>query len=384
MKKKRMLAAALAFVSLFSLTGCWDAKEIQHISYVTAIGIDYEKNRFIVYAQMLDFTSVAKQEGGKPSEVAHVWVSKTSGISLNEAIDKLYRSAQQLFYYSHINAIIYSENALRNAGDVLFDLTNRYREIRYTKWAFGSRAPMEQLLSTTPFFNESPLSSVLHEPKESYRQNSYIMPLQFQRFISYYYEKGKTSYLPTLALNRSTWKDNRKKHTLLEVNGSFFMDHQGKMKGFLSHEDLIGLRWFNPDTVRTPLFLSKNGKFAATIVLRKPKVSIEPVKDGGKLTFRVHIRLTGSVNELGQTIAEAELQELAQKQVIKEIKDTYANGLKHQIDLYQLGYALYLHDPATWKTYFGPKQAFPLQADSLEPLTVTVTIENTGKYHLRK
>lgn len=47
------------------LTGCWDIREVQDINYISAIGVDYKDGEYIIYAQMLDFSSVAKQEGGE-------------------------------------------------------------------------------------------------------------------------------------------------------------------------------------------------------------------------------------------------------------------------------------------------------------------------------
>lgn len=35
------------------------------MNYITAIGIDQEDGDFVVYTQMMDFTSVAKNESGK-------------------------------------------------------------------------------------------------------------------------------------------------------------------------------------------------------------------------------------------------------------------------------------------------------------------------------
>lgn len=50
------------------LTGCWDSKEVQSINFITAIGIDYADNQYTTYAQLIDFSSIAKQEGPTPRE----------------------------------------------------------------------------------------------------------------------------------------------------------------------------------------------------------------------------------------------------------------------------------------------------------------------------
>ncbi|OXM86962.1 Ger(x)C family spore germination protein [Paenibacillus rigui] len=385
MNRNRLLRLVLVSCFPILLSGCWDAKEIQDNNYISALGIDFVNGRYIVHAQLLDFTSVAKQEGGKPSESARVWVSKSTGASINEAVNKMYQSSQQYMLYAHVNAIVYSEAALRHGPQIVYDLTNRYREIRYTKWVYGTTEPLDQLLTVTPFFNESPIASILNEPKATYKQSSYVKPLQFQRYLANYNEQGRTTLLPYLSINKSTWKENLEKHSLLEIGGAMIIDH-GTLRGSLNKENLKGLRWVTPHTVRAFLNIkggtSKQGELVGTFVIRKPKVRIEPLIRDGRLAFNLHIRLAGSLNELGQNVSEAELIALAKKEVAKEIKATYLKGIAIKADIYQLGYALLLQSPAQWNTYFG-SNAFPLTEHSIEAINIQMNIDNTGKYKLR-
>ena len=64
MKRILMLLSMLSLL----LSGCWDNKEVQDINYITALGIDYKDNKYIIYVQMLDFATIAKQESSKPTE----------------------------------------------------------------------------------------------------------------------------------------------------------------------------------------------------------------------------------------------------------------------------------------------------------------------------
>lgn len=382
MKRTRVFQTVVMIAILWTLTGCWDAKEVQDINYVKTLGIDYVKGEYVVYAVMLDFTSVAKQEGGKPSQKASVWVSRTSGISINDAIDKLYHTSQQHMFFAHISSIIYSEAVLKQGPEVVFDLTNRYHEIRYTKWVYTTQDQMDKLLSVTPFFNESPISSILNAPMETYKQSSHITPIQFHRFIANYNELGRTTLLPSLSINKETWKENLKNHELLEIDGCMIIDH-GNIRGKLTKEKLSGLRWVNPKTIRTPVSITDNeNKIIATIVIRKPKVKIEHHIQEGKLTFQVQVKLSGTLNELAQSISEKQLKELAIKQIKKEIYDTYKEGIGLKADIYQLGYGLLLEDPAHWKHFFG-KESFPLYRDSLNSVDVQLRINNSGKYQFR-
>lgn len=110
-----MLLETFALVCLLVLllvTGCWDIKDLQTVNYVTSVGLDYKNGKFIIYAQMLDFSSVAKQETGKASHPPSQWVGKGTGETINLAINDLYNAMQQKSLWSHITSIVISNSYL--------------------------------------------------------------------------------------------------------------------------------------------------------------------------------------------------------------------------------------------------------------------------------
>ncbi|WP_404458519.1 hypothetical protein [Sutcliffiella horikoshii] len=66
---------------IFLLTGCGGIKNIQDLTYIVAIGMDYDEveEEYIVYLQGLNFANVAKQEGGKPVEKIPSFVGTARG-----------------------------------------------------------------------------------------------------------------------------------------------------------------------------------------------------------------------------------------------------------------------------------------------------------------
>jgi hypothetical protein len=44
--KRRRWDTAVMFMVLFPLlTGCWNAKELEHMFYINTVGIDYQENK---------------------------------------------------------------------------------------------------------------------------------------------------------------------------------------------------------------------------------------------------------------------------------------------------------------------------------------------------
>lgn len=110
MKQSKILI--ICFILLFQ-TGCWDEKEIGEVDYITTLGIDYKDENYIIYVQMLDFSNVAKQEVSKVSQPAPLYIGKSSGKNINDAVYNLYLTTQQQVNWSHVGAIIYSESVLK-------------------------------------------------------------------------------------------------------------------------------------------------------------------------------------------------------------------------------------------------------------------------------
>ena len=96
-------------IGVILLTGCWDSKEVQSINFITAIGIDYADNQYTTYAQLIDFSSIAKQEGPTPREGSKIWIGRGTGSTLSMAINNLYQTSQQQTLWTHVKAIVLSK-----------------------------------------------------------------------------------------------------------------------------------------------------------------------------------------------------------------------------------------------------------------------------------
>lgn len=63
MKKNKRIVIFLFIMCTF-LTGCWDQRELHHVLYINSLGIDFKDNNYIIRPQFINFSNIAKQEGG--------------------------------------------------------------------------------------------------------------------------------------------------------------------------------------------------------------------------------------------------------------------------------------------------------------------------------
>ncbi len=379
-----MLIARTTFLLVivsFLVTGCWDIKDPQDVSYFTAIGFDYVDDQYIVYVQMVDFSTIAKSDTGKPVQQTPVWTGSGQGPTPVSAFYDLYNTSQLRVFFGHVNAIVYSENVLTKGIDPILDSQNRYYEMRYTPWIFGTNQSIEQLLSVTPFFYLSPIASLLHQPEDNYKQHSLIKPITVREFIISYREPGKTVILPSLNSTPKDWKEGDKPSSMLSIDG-IFMLHNQEYKGRLDENDVLGLRWMEPDMNRGGLVLRSGEEPVAVVSLENPKVKIKPVMKDDVLNFTIDVKLGGTISEIIQPLNEEEMEEMSSTLVSEQIRSTFEKGLAKGADLLQLEYALYRQDNKLWKQLRETEQ-LQLSSDQLD-IQVDVKLKTSGKLKINQ
>ncbi|MDQ1910571.1 Ger(x)C family spore germination protein [Paenibacillus sp. GD4] len=366
--------------SLLLLSGCWDVKTMQDINYSTAVGIDYIDGKYVVYVQLLDFTNVAKQQGGgKPGQEAPVFVGTGKGKSLAEAFHDINRAAQQEMFWGHVSALVIGDKLLRKglrAED--FDSMIRFREIRFSQWVYGTKSSIVDIFSTKSFFNLSSLSTILHQPEMNHRQSSTIIPMRYQRFIAELREPGNTVLLPSLGITRKSWKMDEKDEPLLYKDGVYalYKDHPAV---YFPLEQGIGTRWVERDTDRVTLSLSVDGLPTSSLVCRNPVRAIKSEVTGGKASFRIEGHVGCRINELTGEESDELLKQQAQKEIAKEITSAFQAGKDKQSDVLRLEHVLYKQDFKAWArlTDYGKK---PLADYSLKSIHWNIDLLHSGMY----
>lgn len=351
------------------LSGCWNIKEIQDIHYVTAIGIDFnkKKNTFSVFTQILDFSNIAKLEGGTPEISPPIWVGKSEGKTVQDAIDTMTEDAQQRLFWGHISAIVLSENVLKYRLKQSLDFVSRYREIRYNIWLFSTKENVEDIFLAKSFFKLSALTNILHEPNELYRQRSYVRPLRFFEYVAEASTPNATVYLPSLQLSKGHWQSDEEKKSMLKIDGAHFLiNHQ--LKGWLPLEDLLGMRWLEKDAEKSQVTVMENEEPLASIMVEGLRIS---VKKKGKKGVAIRVRGRGIMTEKLARASLPTIEKKTEKVIASEIMDTYRQGQKIHADVLEVNRLL-----DRWKLVGKKTVLFPYE---LADVDVDIHIISTGK-----
>ncbi|OAS20586.1 hypothetical protein A8708_18755 [Paenibacillus oryzisoli] len=381
MRIKSLLTWTVGVGVLISQTGCWDMKTIQDTNYMTAIGFDYKDGKYIVYGQMLDFASVAKQEGGQSGKPPMIWVGKEEGATVSDAFNRLYRTSQQRVFWGHVGAYLFSKSALDQGIGKFTDGSVRYSETRFTQWVYSTNESIEAIFSVIPFFNVSPINSILMQPVEAFRQHSFIPPHRLFWVASKLREPGYTVMLPTLDIDDTVWAKNEKPDSKLRVNGAYSLNKQYKLE-WVSEKQFLGARWLNQYTSRTPIVVYREGKPVQTVNV-KPKAHIKVRVQGGQAFFDIEVKAPLGVAEIFEGVGESELEQLVAKQIKEEIEQTFKLGKSRSIDVYSLEHILYRDKFKEWAkmTNYGVN---PLTEYELGNVTVKATVLHSGMLKMKE
>ncbi|MDT9722898.1 Ger(x)C family spore germination protein [Paenibacillus sp. ClWae2A] len=371
---------------LILLTGCWDSKEVQSINFITAIGIDYVDNQYIAYAQLIDFSSIAKQETPTSRETRDIWIGRGEGTTLSMAINDLYETSQQQTLWTHVKAIVLSKNALEGKLEDIFNTLLHSGQLRYTPWIYATEQNIPEVLSPSALLNQSAQTIELFEPMRLYKQHSGYEPIRLHQLLDGLREPASVILLPSVSTRNETWFNGDKTPPLVRMDG-FYVISKGKSQGRVAGADTDGTRYVNYKRVHQyPLYVYGNGGKTPdlTLMLRHPKTSIKARKQGDGVIFDLVTSVKSSITEdHGASRTPHAMEQEAEKQIESQIRDTFEKNKSRKIDSYGLVEYLYRHNLPLWEQEVA-QRADPLERFKLGKVEVHVDILNASTYKYSK
>lgn len=377
---KKFVIWTFIIMLTLTLTSCWDAKDVQELQYITALGIDYKDDTFIIHGQVMSFSGIAKQEGSQMLPTP-VWVAKGYGKTIITAMNDFYRKSNQPIYWGHVDVIIYSENVLKMGIKQVNNSLLRFQQIRETAWVYGTNESIDEILLMTSLFG-SPAQSSLFNPYDIYKLYSYLPPLRIQRLFVDNNESGMTVKLPLLKIRKAVWKDNSEKSNTAKMGGAYLIKNN-KFKGKLIEKEILGLRWVTKQTKRSPLVLKADGNLDIVVSIIRPDVEIIPEFNNGDVRFIIKIRVKGSVADMEGQIALSKLEKEIKRHIRNEVMESFKNGLEIGADLYNLEEVVYRKNNKEWKKLFKDKE-YQLTPESIKTIDVQVSIQHTGDFKFKQ
>lgn len=371
--QKRILLFSVFLVAILSLVGCWDAHEPESMVYIHGIGVDYKDDKFIIYLQIINPSRLAKSEATGGTAGSTVVVGRGSGKTLNEAIFSVYHSSQRLNFWGHLSFYVFTEEALKKGGlKATVDLFDRYRETRYNTWIYGTKEPLFELLTALPPLEMSTALSRLADPEPTYKQASFIHPVDLKELIINLNEPPYEAIIPYVRLTpKHTWKSEKKEIKTIQAKGVYSITTD-TVKDLFADKEIKGLTWMNKDFTREQISLKIEGADISLLV-NKIKVKKKPIIKGKDIHFELSFEIRTQLREIVQRERLKKIEKEAERLIKKQIKETFLEGLRNDVDIYRLSEVLYRRNVNAWKSV-QQNGMIPLTEDSLQKIDVDVKL----------
>ena len=381
MRKTNVLAVIMC-ISALLLTGCWDKNEPERLVYAIGMGLDYNEGQYEIFIQLLNFSTLAKTEGGGSQNPDQVEAGHAKGKTIDEAIFNLYNSSDRLIFWGDLSYVVYTEKVLKKKGiQELTDFLNRYRETRYQMYYFATKDSVGDIMKATPMMNRSVAYSKLSDPRNSYKQNSFIRPISMRKVIIELDEPPHQTALPVVKSEDNRWNSTELgPRTSLTIDGVSVID-RSKSKGIIGGNDITGFRWMTDGMNRQSLPIYKDGKFVASMLIYDVKVKAEPVEIGEKLRFNIKIKMKSASELFTENVTVDFLKQEIQKEIKKQIKNTFHKSLELDADLYRLSASVYRGNKELWKKY-SQNGRITLDEGSIQSITIENMVTDVGKQQM--
>ncbi|WP_282139841.1 Ger(x)C family spore germination protein [Cytobacillus oceanisediminis] len=369
----------LISVCCLMLSGCSGIKNIQDLTYIVSIGMDYdeEKGEFTVYLQGLNFLNVAKQEGGKSADPVPIFVASAKGETLNLAVRKLYKVSEPPLYFGHVKTLVITNRIVQHKFQEVVEEIGKNRSIRPTLHVVTTDEEIEEVLNTNALFNYPAVYTVLFK-KDAYEvaQNE-IRPLALMNFLREYYEPMNAAKLPSVKIDKTSWKAD-KDYPVLYFDGYSVFQNRKYIKE-LAFEDSLFLNWLMEKYIAVDERVDVEGKLAAAVKLESPKLKIKYEESSSSPKFSIDLSIRADLLEKVQDISMNRLTSLVEEEIKAKLRTLYLDGVENKID--------YLHAGEKWFRMHPEKFAelqktgrFYLEEDSLTDIKVKVQIFNFNSY----
>ena len=137
----------------------------------------------------------------------------------------------------------------------------------------------------------------------------------------------------------------------------------------------------NNDTNRSEISIDfgiGNDDNHISIIPEKIKVHVKPVVEKDSVKFDIEVKMNIAINAIHGKVTNEEIRKLVEKEVKREIMETYEEALSKDFDVYGLSEYLYRDNIKAWKR-FEKDGKVELTEDSINKLTIKVKKIKSGR-----
>jgi len=181
MKKRFLVITCILIITLFSLSGCYDARSIEELAYATAIGLDISDNKTLTLTIQFSIPSSNSESGSSQSSKTDI--ISVDCTSINSGLSLINSFISKEIHLSHCNVIVISEElAVQGISEYIDTLANHI-EIRPDCNIIISRCDAKEFINNATPSIEALTARYYEVALNSSEYTGYTIPVRLSDFI---------------------------------------------------------------------------------------------------------------------------------------------------------------------------------------------------------
>lgn len=356
---------------LSNCSACWDIRELNMTAVCTAAGVELSPSgEYLFTGQLLK--PGAPDENG--SQTSRTTVLSARGSAVADAGRRFMLSLGRLPEWPSISTFVIGENLAQKDLALLCDFLLRNRNIRPTSNLLLSKGCCPEEVLSFPM----PLTSYTGEDLKiilelQEKQLGIYVPTDMHEFLRKLSMPGIDPVIPQLAIEGEK----------LFINGTAVFKER-RMVGVLNEQESRGYRWLNGRCANGGMIeinFPKRPDEVVSLEIRQFYSKITPQVDEGELKMKVIVKVELSFyeqsksGELLNLSGKKELEELAAREIKREITACIEKAQFLGSDILGWGYILQKRQPELWKQYAAEwTDIYPAIASDIEVETLLLSL----------
>lgn len=366
---------------LFLLTGCYDYKELNSISILSATEINKIDDEFIVSAQAVNPQAPDKTSNAQAPFIIYTGRGKT----IQEAYRSIANESSKFLYLNHIQILIINEKIAKESLDEIIDYYMRSSAIRTEFYVLIGRD--DNILDIITPINDISSASIKESIENNLKYLGTTSDITFNELVSIMLDENSEIVLPSIKLiNDSKEGENVENTEETKVNTKYELSNLAIFKD----DKLIG--YLDEEQSKTYNILqNKINNTILTYECDKDKyMSVEIIDSQSSIDVsnkkaNIEVKLSGNLNEYNcskslenkKTIEKIE-KEFEQKLTESITKNINEVRTEYNSDIFGFLDNIYKKDYKTYKTIKNNWYSSNYQSLELS-VNVDLTIIAKGK-----
>ncbi|WP_221568712.1 Ger(x)C family spore germination protein [Alkalihalobacillus sp. TS-13] len=347
------------------LTGCWNSREMDDFSIVTALGIDKieEEGRYEVTIELVNPAEVVGGKQSTSGRASTTTIYSAKGDTLISAIRRLSQQTPREVFFPYTQTVIFGEELARSGIEDIFDLLERNQEFRITpRVLIAKDNTAKNILSILSPLEKIPAQKLVKASKVSGQSLGETLPVKIMEFVKKLTSDGIEPLASGVSIigqsedGQSTSNIEQTTPNSLIKSEGLAIFKKGKLIRWLEREEARGILWVINKIDSTIVNLSCDQKpNAISFNVTDTRTSLRATEINRTPTIDIHVKQEGEIEEVLCKMDVTNRDKI--KQFEKQIEDNTKQEIERAIqiaqeensDIFGFGQVINRENPKLWR-----------------------------------